>query len=379
MARTKKTAAATPSLAADPNAPAPPAAVDKTVPLRDVVPSPFNPRVVRDDDPKVKELAKSIAVYGVLQPIAVRPHPENKLRYEILFGERRWRASRVAERTDIRVQVFDVDDHTAKEITVTENLQREDLQPLEEARGVATLLADGWDVETVADRLGKPRGWVARRSRLVKLSPQWQQAANDPDHPVHGWPATWLELVARLEPAAQDAFAKEYNVAYCDFESRANLATALAEWTREIADAPWHANDDTLLPIVGACNACPKRSSFTPGLFDDLDGADEDRSEKGDRCLDATCWNRKREVWLERWIEEKKADIPGLVLLTTAYKSAVPGVECRHDRKAAKQGDKGAVQAMLLDGPDAGTLLWVGPRWNGSAQGGSAAAARPRD
>ena len=109
----------------------------ETLPLREIEPDPDQPRKTFDHD-TLGELAASIAEHGLLQPIAVRPHGVG--RYLIVAGERRWRASRMAGLTEVPVIVKDVTDEQAMELALVENLQREDLDPVEEAAGIRELM-----------------------------------------------------------------------------------------------------------------------------------------------------------------------------------------------------------------------------------------------
>lgn len=153
---------ATPSLEAG-------AAVE-TLPLRDIEPDPDQPRKTFGED-GLAELAASIAEHGLLQPIAVRPRISGG--YTIIAGERRWRACRMAGLTDVPVVVKDVTDEQAMELALVENLQREDLDPVEEACGIRELMERcGLTQEQAAKRLGKSRSALANSLRLLNLPPQ---------------------------------------------------------------------------------------------------------------------------------------------------------------------------------------------------------------
>ena len=150
---------ATPSLDAD-------AAVE-TLPLRDIEPDPGQPRKTFDQE-ALGELAASIAEHGLLQPIAVRPRMNGG--YTIVAGERRWRAARMAGLTDVPVVVKDVTDEQAMELALVENLQREDLDPIEEAAGIRELMHRcGLTQEQAARKLGKSRSALANSLRLLNL------------------------------------------------------------------------------------------------------------------------------------------------------------------------------------------------------------------
>lgn len=139
----------------------------ETLPLREVEPDPGQPRKTFDDE-TLAELSASIAEHGLLQPIAVRPKPSGG--YLIVAGERRWRASRMAGLTEVPVIVKDVTDEQAMELALVENLQREDLDPVEEATGIRELMTRcDLTQEQAARKLGKSRSALANSLRLLSL------------------------------------------------------------------------------------------------------------------------------------------------------------------------------------------------------------------
>ena len=139
----------------------------ETLPLREIEPDPCQPRKTFDDE-TLAELSASIAEHGLLQPIAVRPKPSGG--YLIVAGERRWRASRMAGLTEVPVIVKDVADEQAMELALVENLQREDLDPVEEAAGIRELMTRcDLTQEQAARKLGKSRSALANSLRLLSL------------------------------------------------------------------------------------------------------------------------------------------------------------------------------------------------------------------
>lgn len=135
-------------------------------------PSPFQPRVRFREEP-LEELAQSIRSTGIIQPLVLRP---NGARFQLLAGERRWRAAQRAGLTRVPAVVRDVRDEQALEITLVENIQREDLNPIEQARAFDRLMSEFHITqEDVATRTGKDRATVANAVRLLKLEPQIQQ------------------------------------------------------------------------------------------------------------------------------------------------------------------------------------------------------------
>ena len=142
---------------------------ETTLPISKVEPRSDQPRKAFDDA-ALEELSESIRQYGLIQPITVRRIDSGY--YQIIAGERRWRAARAAGLTEVPVRILEADDRRAMELALVENLQREDLNPIEEARGYQTLMQEyGLTQEETAAAVGKSRPTVANALRLLGLSP----------------------------------------------------------------------------------------------------------------------------------------------------------------------------------------------------------------
>lgn len=142
---------------------------DGKVPIEFLSPNPKNPRR-HFGDADLTDLAQSIREHGVVQPVVARPSPTQAGRYEIIAGERRWRAAQRAGLTEIPIIVRDVNDRTALELAIIENVQRTDLNPVEEALGYQQLIDDhGYTQADLGQVIGKSRSHVANTLRLLKL------------------------------------------------------------------------------------------------------------------------------------------------------------------------------------------------------------------
>lgn len=342
-----------------------------------ISPHPDNPRTFPKedgDDPGLVELAASIKAVGLLEPVLVRPlvtHGTGNAPglYQLVAGERRWRACRLAGLERIPAVVRVLDDRQALEVLVTENLQREDLQPLEEARGIRALVdRAGWTIADVADRLGRSVYWVAQRARLTDLSERWRKAVEDPTRGVSRWPASFLVEVARLDPAAQDEFDKENYLTEQDHETELVglcwIREEIAHMLRKVSAAPWKADDAALYPEAGACSACQKRSSCCPSLFEDEDA---EKPKKTDRCLDVVCWKEKSKRYLVAREAQLRAEHDNLVLLHGEWSPREHNRERKdaadaHKFETAKKSEIGAMPALVVDGKGKGTVRWVKPR-----------------
>ncbi len=148
-----------------------------TLPMTLIEPNSAQPR--KNFDPEaMRELTHSIAMHGVVSPITVRRAGDGY--YQIIAGERRWRAARSAGLTEIPALVIEADDKTVMELALIENLQRQDLNPIEEAQGYHSLMEEyGLTQEQVAERVGKSRPAVANALRLLSLPAEAQQMLAD--------------------------------------------------------------------------------------------------------------------------------------------------------------------------------------------------------
>ncbi|MEM0983653.1 MAG: ParB/RepB/Spo0J family partition protein [Planctomycetota bacterium] len=149
-------------------APSPPGLVAQDIPLDDIIPSPYQPRSEIDDE-TLQGLAESIRSAGVIQPIVVR-ESQQRGRYELIAGERRWRASRLAGNTTIPAIIRQADEQRAAEWALIENIQREDLNPIERSEALRRLQETfDWTQQQIAERVGLERSTVANLMRLADL------------------------------------------------------------------------------------------------------------------------------------------------------------------------------------------------------------------
>ena len=139
------------------------------VPINDLLKNKFQPRKIFDED-KLNDLTKSIAERGILQPIIVRDHAQEDGKFEIIAGERRWLAAKKAGLTEVPVVITNVDDLKSLEFAIIENVQRDDLNPLEEAQGYQRLIDEfSYDHEKVSKFIGKSRSYITNSLRILTL------------------------------------------------------------------------------------------------------------------------------------------------------------------------------------------------------------------
>jgi len=268
------------------------------IPLALLHPSPTNPRK-HFDQAKLQELADSIQQHGLLQPILARPAPNarpGQPLYEIVCGERRWRASQLAQQPSVMTIVRDMDDQAVLEVQLVENLKRDDLTELEEADGYARLLRGpkalrGYaNADELAAKIGKSRSYVMQRMKLLDLGEHGRAALA-----AGKINASVALLIARLR-SADDQKRATHDIVH-GWAGEPMSYKAAEEYIHrtfhlDLARAVFKIDDATLLPAAGACTQCPKRTGAAPDLFTDV--------KKGDNCTDAECFHAKEAAHRQR-------------------------------------------------------------------------------
>lgn len=373
---------------------------NQAIPIAKTTPTPNNTRRMIPGDPRTAELAESFKSNGLLQAVIARPHPKKKGWFELLVGERRLSAAKLLgwETIDARVG-SNIDDAKAAELTAVENMQREGLTPLEEARAIDILHTKaGLDFAEIGARLGRSPADCAKRVALLKLAKPWAKAIDSGK--LEGWTSAHLQLVARLPDTVQADLFKQAerhfvrSERWTDEESYASVPK-LSEWARLISTElmmlsrlPWDIDDATLEPKAGSCTDCPKQTSKVELLFDD----DDTKGDKASRCLDRGCFERKAfatvkrkvveltvggvkpfvdtdQVW--RWYSDPK--------LRGQVDKAFSGYPRRYwDNKACKKGAKDAVPCVFAGGDRVGQVVYVTKGRVGSSSPGSRQKAKPK-
>lgn len=252
----------------------------ESVDLSNLIESKRNSRRVFDEKAQA-DLVESIKRYGVLTPLIVRP-VGNAGKYEIIAGARRFRASGEAGLKEVPCRIVKVENDTALEVIVVENLQRENIHPLEEAESFRELLElSNGDKEGLCNRVGKKPSYVEKRLALLGLNEKGRKLfAAGKMTDVHAM------LIARLQPSEQKE-AMDY------FEQDEPSVAALRDWIEselmlDLSKAGFSKTDRDLIKKAGPCTTCPKRTSISKDLFDDV--------KVGDRCTDGTCFKAKMQA-----------------------------------------------------------------------------------
>lgn len=287
------------------------------IPISELRPSLTNPRKNFKD---LEDLTASVSEKGVLQPILVRPGADNT--YEIIAGECRYRAARAAGLDSVPAIVRDLNDQETLEIQLIENVQRKDLQPMEEAYGYQLMLdRTAYDVPSLSAKIGKSEAYVYQRLKLLDLIDEARLLLDGDEitfsHAI---------LLARLQPADQAAaLDAHYTVVWRPGgkeEMEISSVRSLAAWIEssihlDLKKAPFSIKDASLLDGVGSCIECPKRTGFSPQLFPDI--------AKKDTCTDRDCYRRKRQANIERKLAAaQKKGAPLAKISTKSGKPADP-------------------------------------------------------
>lgn len=322
------------------------------------------------DETALTELAQSIRERGVIAPIVVRLHPDGltvSATYELVAGERRFRASKLAGLATIPAMVRVLSDREFMEVQLLENLQRVDVRPADEAQAFAELLKNGFPIEEIAAKVGKPARFVAERARLMELLPEWVEALQQ-DRLLIGS----AQQLARLTRAQQADVYKLLQRSWGELVEIDGVRLPVfgaSEIRQQIdrqckphdLDSAAFPKDDALLhPAAGACVTCPKRTGNTLYLFDDLGG---------NQCLDGNCFAVKVSRYVERQLNElgregqpvlKVADHWSRVPADTLNLNKWQSPENFKPEKLTELREAGQVRsALMTEGPRAGHVVEI--------------------
>ncbi len=324
--------------------------VVQLIPLEKIEPHPENRRVGGFPAAKIQELAESIKAKGIINPPIIRPVNEH---FQMVAGERRWRAAKLAGLASIPCIVREMDDRAAVEVMTIENLQREDVHPLDEADGYFRLQKAGMDIEDIATKVGKSTSYIYQRLKLLELEKDSRKAFIDGK-----LSAGHAILIARLPHDYQRAVLKEIRERYRGDVSVRDLEEIIQrEIFHELGHAPFKKDDAGLLAKAGACTTCPKRT-----------GAQKDGADvcKKDSCMDPGCYEAKIKAHVER--EKTAPDGKKRLLVSRDWRNNPPeGVLRDGQWEECKKGDKGAEQVLIIAGHEAGKVTW-GKKYSPGAQ-----------
>lgn len=320
----------------------------------DLFRSPTNPRK-HFDERQLEELASTIRKVGILQPLLVRKNDDG---YEVIFGSRRYRAGIMAGLEVFPCRVVEMTDEQVLEAQAIENLQRSDLQPLEEADSYKTLLErPEYDVPAIAAKVGKSESYIYQRLKLLELCDEGRTYLEDEVITV-----SHAIMLARLQPKDQKAALE--HIVYSDWRvPNAKLCKNVREleyWLENnvylnLHEAAFDKESETLNPNAGPCTTCQKRTGAAPALFPDI--------QDGDTCTDRVCFKKKFDAHMKAK-EAQLAEKGEVVKISDSYyvtdaqkrKGILSGLEYN---PAGKKKCPSTVTALIVDGQEKGSTKRV--------------------
>ncbi len=301
-----------------------------------------NPRGNNFKGQAFKDLVASIKEKGVLVPVLARltgsigkePH------IEIIAGSRRFRAAKAVGLEEIPAYIVEMTDDEAREAQIIENLQRQDVHPLEEAEAYSHMIKTTADIKAVAAKVGKSESYIHNRIMLCNLAEEVKQAYREGEvndgHAVE---------IARLSPGGDQQKTLTHIKQETSF-GRSLPVRLLSTWIEitffnELAFQPW-LKDKEAMAAVGLCKECPPETNT---LFGEV---------KEGACSTTRCHKRKMQKYIQ-WMKEKT---PGLILVSTEYGSR-PGMISEYDYELVAKGTKNSKPGLIVHGKNRGKLITV--------------------
>lgn len=304
------------------------------IPVGQISPSPMNPRKTRQED-SIKELSENIRRQGLLQPITVRPteymdYEEGgeivtlPSKFEIVCGERRFRALKMLADEEVKTNddlnkseqtlcknmsstvfydkipciVRDISDDEALDMMITENLQREDVDPMEEANAFALLREKGRSLEDIAAKFGKNVRFVADRIRLGNLIDEWREKLKDETMTIGA-----AMLISKLDKEKQKKLTEDF--IFDKFVGKKQAMELIFYGMKYLKDAPWKDNDHWQDSDIKPCSECEFNTSNQGCLFYEM------KNKEDSRCMNENCFNRKNRAYILRELSDM-TDINGI-------------------------------------------------------------------
>ncbi|WP_419870997.1 ParB/RepB/Spo0J family partition protein [Chryseobacterium sp. CT-SW4] len=276
----------------------------KDLKINELIASSSNPRTDFEET-ALNELAESIKAHGVLQPIIVRTHPNIKKKYEIVCGERRYRASCIAGVKTIPASIRELNDDEVFEIQIIENLERKDVHPMDEAKAFKKMIDSGkYTLEDISAKIAKNQTFVAQRLKLNDLIDELQEEFLKGEFGV-GHAVLYSRLTSEKQSDIFNDAKTGWNQGY------GTLKEAKAELERENVDldnAIFDLSSEDLLPTAGACSKCLKCSSANTVLFPEFEG---------NFCFDFKCFQIKSETEKANRLIKVLEENPNVILVAS--------------------------------------------------------------
>lgn len=334
--------------------------------LVDIVPSKTNPRAEEDFNKSISneslhDLMNSIVERGILQPIVVRPNGKKgkspgDLQYELVCGERRYQACKMIGMAEIPATIMEMTDEEALDAQITENLQRKDVHPLDEAIAFKALMKMDPKV-TFTDlglRFGKHENFIAQRLSLNNLLPKFKKMFYADEIQIGQ-----ALLLCRMPHEAQNRLDDEgISVEVPVKELKDDIDRSIMH---NLSSVRFKKDDAALIPKAGACTVCPKRTGASPSLFPDI--------KKGDLCLDGDCFDAKIAAFLVQKVKTILEESPE-ILLVRGYGTPADAIEKMAKEMKVKilteynhynecSGKEKGLKAFVLSGSQAGHYIQI--------------------
>ncbi len=321
-----------------------------------------NPRKHFDEN-ALRELSQSIKEHGILQPVLVRPmndKEEGFEQFELVCGERRYRAALLAGVEDIPVNIRVLTDDEAFELQIVENLERKDVHPLDEADAFKKMLDSGkYTIADIAAKMAKAESFIAQRLKLVDLIDDIRA-----DFIAGHLGVGHAILIARCDEFKQLDIYKEaqpYREGVPEYGTISELKETIEEDSYLLTEAKFDTTDDKLLSDTCACTVCPKRSGANPVLFEDM---------AEDRCFDKSCFDNKNDAFIEKEVakiisEGKNTPIlagyskPSDLVVTVCKHYDIPILKNYDEWSLYHRGDWNMGTGFIVSGGDSGKYLEV--------------------
>lgn len=270
------------------------------IPVADIFPSPSNPRR-HIDEGKLEELSRSIEKFGVIQAVTVRPKKGMTGKYELVCGERRWSASKLAQRLTIPSSVRELSDDEVLDLQFAENLDREDVHPMDEAVTFEAMIKTGrYTIADIAAKVTKSDAFIAQRLSLNNLIKELQE-----DFWADKFLIGHAILFSRLPAADQKELHKNNKSGYDTLRETKDYIDR--NIIRKLSSAPFKRDDAELVPAAGPCTTCMKRSGCNTSLFADY--------SDDDRCFDQACFEKKLGAFVIRKVKDTLENKPDIQLI----------------------------------------------------------------
>jgi ParB/RepB/Spo0J family partition protein len=280
----------------------------KNIKISDIEISGLNPRKTFDKI-SLQELSESIKEHGVLQPILVRPIPglsKSKKPYELVCGERRFKASKIAKLKEIPANIRELSHDEAFEMMIVENLERKDVHPLEEANAFQSMIdSKKYTIEDISAKLSKSISFILGRMKLNSLIDKIKEDFRAGFLSIGG-----AVLIAKLKIEDQEAMQKSsepWGGGSPNYGTAHEIKEAIEDDALDLKEALFDQSSEDLVEGCGSCSVCPKRSQANPQLFPEF--------QKENLCFDDECFNKKVSAHLENEVARIIKDAEDIILI----------------------------------------------------------------